>query len=149
MADDLSIDLSIDSRLENIPLLGIAVNKLCDYISFPEAESYQTELCVVEAVTNCVKHAYLNRAGNAVKVRVTISSSQIAFEIRDHGISMEKFSPKKLEFDPEDIDQLPEGGMGLFIISEYMDEVDYFQRDGLNVFRMVKCIPVKQAVSSS
>ena len=39
----------IESRLENVPLVGMAVNKLSSFFPLSDVESYQIELCVVEA----------------------------------------------------------------------------------------------------
>ncbi|MCZ7603337.1 MAG: hypothetical protein M5R37_10725 [Melioribacteraceae bacterium] len=43
-----------------------------------------------------------------------------------------------MEYDPEDIENLPEGGMGLYIIDQLMDEISYKVLDGVNIFSMKK-----------
>lgn len=43
-----------------------------------------------------------------------------------------------LDFDPGDIQSLPESGMGLQIIHEIMDEVDYRSDAGVNRLSLMK-----------
>jgi serine/threonine-protein kinase RsbW len=44
----------------------------------------------------------------------------------------------RFDFDPENLDGVPAGGMGLSLISMLMDEVNYDSRDGQNVLSLVR-----------
>lgn len=133
-----SIKFTIDSRLGNIGLVGLAVQALCSYLGFSEVEAYQIQLCVVEAVTNVVKHAYGAQPGHEVIVAVAIHPEQISFRIMDTGKTMKPMSRTNMEFDPTNLAGLPEGGMGVYIIQTVMDRVDYQTVDGTNIFTMHK-----------
>jgi len=41
-----------------------------------------------------------------------------------------------LDYDPDDLASLPEGGMGLYLLHSLMDHVDYVSRDGRNVLTL-------------
>ena len=43
-----------------------------------------------------------------------------------------------LEFDPRDLENLPEGGMGLFLIQQIMDKVSYNVKDNTDTLSMTK-----------
>jgi serine/threonine-protein kinase RsbW len=132
------IKLTIDSHLEHIGLVGLAVQGLCSYVGFSEVEAYQIQLCVVEAVTNVVKHAYGAQAGHEVRVEVTLNPDRISFRIMDEGKTMKPLSREPLEFAPTNLAAIPEGGLGLHIIQTVMDEVDYQTADGTNILTMHK-----------
>ena len=141
MAVTQKITLSIGSELENVGLIGQAVNQICRSIPLSEVESYQAELCVVEAVTNCIEHAYRGQVGHLVHVDIIINSERVSFKVRDTGITMQQLVKNPtLEFDPENVDELPEGGMGLFIIHEVMDDVLYGHQDGENSMFFAKTL---------
>ena len=72
--DAKRIKFTIESKLENVPLIGMSVSKLCSLIHLSDIETYQIELCVVEAVTNSIKHAYGLETGRQVEVIFTIAS---------------------------------------------------------------------------
>jgi serine/threonine-protein kinase RsbW len=129
------IKLEIDSRLENIPLVGMAVNKICSSLNLSKIKAYEMELCVVEACTNVIKHAYENKPGNKLKVAISIDDEKIVFKICDTGKSMdaEKLCPK--EPNPYD---LAESGRGLIIMNKLMDKLDYKTENGKNILIMTK-----------
>ncbi|MBF0227191.1 MAG: ATP-binding protein [Desulfobacterales bacterium] len=133
-----TIKLTIDSYLENVFWIGLAVRSFCSYFYFNEVESCQIELSVVEAVTNSIKHAYQMQPMGKVDVIVSIDDRSIIFDICDKGKTMMTFEKATLEFDPQDIESLPEGGMGLYIIQNTMDEVIYKQINGMNILTLIK-----------
>ncbi len=45
----------IERYLDDVPLVGIAVNRFCSYADFSETDALNMELCVVEAVTNSIQ----------------------------------------------------------------------------------------------
>jgi serine/threonine-protein kinase RsbW len=127
-----TLHITIDSKLSDVALLGHAVRGVCA-CSPLKAESYgEIEVCVVEAVNNAITHAYRRQDGFRVETAITLHHDRISFEVTDFGTAIVEFAPRTLEFDPEDIDSLPENGMGLFIIEAIMDEVSYRSEDGKN-----------------
>jgi serine/threonine-protein kinase RsbW len=59
-------------------------------------------------------------------------------QIIDSGISRDSFVIKDLDYDPNDIDNLPESGMGLYLIKQLMDDLDYYSINGKNYFTLRK-----------
>jgi len=140
-----SILLTTDSALEHSALIGLAVRGICSRTVPDEDDAYLLELCVVEAVSNVVRHAYGSRPGNQVEVEVETGPERLAFRIRDRGKAMDTAmldAPPMRP--PSSLDELPEGGMGLPIIRETMDEVAYSSRGGVNELTMVKLLPVRR-----
>jgi len=138
MTEPRSISLKINSRLDCVELIGKAVSSICALASLSEVDAYQAELCVVEAATNAIKHAYRKMPAGEIEVKLTLFSSKIVFEVSDTGEEFERFSIPDLSFDPNTVEQLPDGGMGLHIIDKVMDEVNYISKNGSNTLRMVK-----------
>jgi serine/threonine-protein kinase RsbW len=56
----------------------------------------------------------------------------------DEGKPRESLVVHDLEFDPNNIQHLPESGMGLFIIKQLMDEMNYYSLNGKNYFILKK-----------
>ena len=136
-----SIRLAIDSRIENICLVGMAVNKICSIATLTQVERYQIELCLVEAVTNAIVHAYDRREDQQVEVEIEIHPRRIILRVSDYGRAMTRLDPPRLDFDPDDHTSLPEGGMGLFIINSVMSESSYCSEAGRNTLELVKYLP--------
>jgi len=137
------IKFTIESKLDNVSLIGMAINKLCSLVPFSEIESYQIELCIVEAVTNSIVHAYEKNAGRDVEVVFTLDKSKITLDVYDTGKPLDKKimnekNCSSLEVDPDNLANLSEGGRGLAIIKEVMDCVEYKTEKGKNCLTMTK-----------
>jgi anti-sigma regulatory factor (Ser/Thr protein kinase) len=137
------IKIVINSDIKNVFLIGAVVNRLCTLAPFSDVEIFQIELSVVESVNNAIQHAYSNESGHEVGVVFILHCNRITFEICDSGKSMNsQYFHKKGEpsfgFDPDDIENLPEGGMGLLIINQIMDQVVYTTSNGINKLILTK-----------
>ena len=124
--------LTIDSNLEDVSLIGLAINKICEHLRMDEVQAYQVELCAVEALTNAIRHAYRNQPGHEVLVVLSITGDRLDLEICDRGAPMPCEFVERLErgsrvfeFDQSNLASVPEGGMGLQIMHEVMDQVSY------------------------
>jgi len=140
-----TLNLSIESKLSDVALIGHAVRGVCACAPL-SAEAYGAmEVCVVEAVNNAIAHAYRHQHGYRVETAITLHPDRISFEVSDFGTAIVEFAPRTLEFDPEDIGSLPENGMGLFIIETIMDEVSYRSENGRNTLSFCHYFRLPQA----
>ncbi len=96
------------------------------------------EICLNEALNNVIKHAYHNNAKNGIDINIRKNVKYLEIEIVDNGEPRTKFDTPSLDYDPGDIDNLPESGMGLYIIHQLMDEVNYITLNGKNYFTLKK-----------
>ncbi|MCX5829948.1 MAG: ATP-binding protein [Deltaproteobacteria bacterium] len=136
---DVSIRISIDSRLDQVHMVGYAVHGICSQLGLGDIVVYQIELAVVEAVNNAIKHAYGSVAGHSVEVVISVNEKRLQFEICDEGETLHFLQKRTgLDFDPQNKTNLPEGGMGLHIIEQVMDDMSYFVRDGRNCLVLCK-----------
>lgn len=142
------VTLTIESRLEEVPLLGTLVNAICGTAELTAEECNQVELCVVEAVNNCIKHAYLLAPGHSVEVQARLSSDFVVFDIVDSGRPADPrlmtFDHRhKLKMSATNSSQLPESGRGLAIMQQLMDSCEYSSRATKNRLRLTKRLRVK------
>jgi serine/threonine-protein kinase RsbW len=73
-----------------------------------------------EAFNNIAIHGYPGREPGHVTIDVAWDRDRLAITFVDDGIA---FDPRSAA--PPDLDDLPERGMGLFIIRTCVDELDY------------------------
>lgn len=132
------MNFCIDASLENVAQVGHAVNSFCQQHGLQQSDGDIVELCAVEAINNAIKHAYLEHPKGQVEITISLVNDQIELSVSDRGESMKTVLAPHLDFDPENIEALPEGGMGLLIIHGLMDHVTYVARDGRNTLTMYK-----------
>ena len=122
------IKLTIDSDLDQVSLIGMAVNKFCSASSFSPSESYNIELCVVEAVTNSIKHSYGGERGKEVSVVFTAAKDRLVIDVCDYGVALDPDVLKKADLTvpdgkTHDIEHIADCGRGIGIMKMIMDSV--------------------------
>ena len=129
-AGSYDIRLFIDSQLSHVRLLGSAVRGIGKELELPDEHIGQLELMLVEAVNNVIEHAYENKAGKDIRVRVEYDpAEQFKMIISDQGnpIPGAQIQTRLTGDDvpmPEP-ESLPEGGWGLGLISMLADSLHY------------------------
>ena len=106
-----------------------------------EIEQYirnAVEICLTEALNNVIKHSYNGENGKPIELIVKKDSNYFEIVIVDKGITRKNLIVKEPDFDPKDINNLPESGMGLYIIQQLMDEMKYYSKEGKNYFALKK-----------
>jgi len=144
------ITLAITSDLQNVPLIGQAVEQLCALIPLSDIESHQIALCVVEAVTNAIVHAYGKETEHKIEVIFGQYPDHLILQICDTGRAMDPKrldpqAPSPLDFDPCRLSSIPEKGLGLAIIRKTMDEVTYTTCEGKNILTLTRLFRPCQA----
>ncbi|MCF8242797.1 MAG: ATP-binding protein [Melioribacteraceae bacterium] len=129
---------SIISEFESVSNACTDVREFCKGNGIPDLHCNEFEICLTEALNNVIKHSYKEDSSKKIDILVTYEDSTVNIHIIDTGIARADLSERSLEFDPSDIENLPEGGMGLFIIEQLMDKTEYFSVDGSNTFIMTK-----------
>src|SRR6266511_1717933 len=131
------IKLVIDSNIEDVQLVSNVSNRLCTLGSMTDIEIFQIEFAVVESVNNIIQHAYNNERGHEVETTFTLYANRVTLDVCDMGRTMDlkhriQVENSPLEFDPTELNMLPERGLGLAIIREVMDDVTYSSRHDKN-----------------
>jgi serine/threonine-protein kinase RsbW len=120
--------LRFKAVLENVPAAIDCVTKSAQEAGFDEAVLYQLQLAVDEACANVVHHAYKGMEPGDIEVSCSFDEQRLVIRVRDWGRS---FVPEDV---PEpDVDAPLEerslGGLGLFLIRQCMDEVEFSFED--------------------
>lgn len=115
--------------------LAYVCDRLSTQGSLPADVGHRVISAFVEAFNNSVIHAYRDREPGPVEVTLEVAADRLLVRVIDEGRA---FVPDEV---PEpDLDALPEGGLGLFIIRSFMDDVHYDRVDDRNVLTMGKSI---------
>jgi serine/threonine-protein kinase RsbW len=107
--------------LESRPLAIDLVATLVAHV--PAADKvFRDELITAfgEAFNNVVTHGYRDTPGGMLEIEAEMGAAQMILRLRDEGRSIDLDNVK-----PPDLDSMPEGGMGLFLMHAMVDEVAY------------------------
>lgn len=101
-----------------------------EVVSVPEEMLFTLRLAVEELVANVVNYAYTNEEGN-LEVDIIVKDNQLSITFIDHGVP---FNPL-VQNDPDvtlSAEDRQIGGLGIFLVKQVMDSVEYYFVDGKN-----------------
>lgn len=145
-----NLKLNFNSSIETVPLIGKTVKGACSFETKDEEVLYQLELSVVEILNNIIKHAYGNENDHEIEIEICLDENACSIYIKDTGKPNLTPYPKDIKIDKDKIMDIPESGMGLFIVYHLMDEVSYHSENSKNITHLKKFFhPTKVATSFS
>lgn len=93
--------------------------------------AYTIRISCEEIIVNIISYAYPPDADGHIRLEVTRDHGKLCIEIQDGGVPFNPLDRQK----PDISQQLEEreiGGLGIFLVLEMMDEVEYRYEEGKN-----------------
>jgi serine/threonine-protein kinase RsbW len=147
----LLLKLELHSDPKVLSAVRAALERLTEGLGLSAPECRSVTRAVDEALTNIMRHCYCGRLDQPIEVscsriqRPGAAGPEEGLEILlcDRGPAVD---PTKLRGRP--LDEIRPGGLGLHLIRQSMDSVEYRRTRGMNQFRLVKYFnPVKSQPS--
>jgi len=140
------LELTIPSRSEWVSVVRLATAGVASRMGFSYDEIEDIKLAIAEACNNAILHAHPEKAGQLVRVQWLPCARHLEISVIDSG----SLEPHQLPLNnlKDDLDDLPESGMGLLLIEALMDEVEQSATpQGNTVLRMIKRLSVGSGVA--
>ncbi len=129
----------IENQIGELPDLAGKIEKLAQNWKLSPALAMNINLAIEEAFSNIVFYAYKDKDKHEIKISVSLNNKRLTIEITDDGIPFNPLSQK-----PPDTalpaDERPIGGLGIFLISQIMDEMHYDRKENRNILTLNKSI---------
>lgn len=94
------------------------------------------DLALEEAVANVIMYAYPEGERGTVEITIETKEEQIQIDISDAGTPFNPLQRPEVKLS-NSIEERPIGGLGIHLIKEIMDKVEYQYKDGKNMLTMV------------
>ena len=97
------------------------------------------DLCLAleEITTNIIKYAFDDDRNHFITVALSVDSESITMEIRDNGKPFNPIENAAPDF-KRSFQEKSRGGVGLYLVTQLMDETAYSREYGENIFVMKK-----------
>ena len=129
--------LVIKNDISEISKLATFIGELSEELNFTPELNFNLNLVLEEAVSNVILYAYSKEVQKEITLLANISDNNLIFVLTDSG---KEFDPTKVP--NADVTLSAEereiGGLGIFLIRQIMDTVEYQRIDGKNVLTMRK-----------
>ena len=133
------MQLLLKNDISQVPLLADFIDQVCEEFALDSNLCFQLNLVLEEAVVNVIQYAFPEGGEHTFTLDADKEADVVTFVLKDNG---KPFNP--LEQAPDvDITLTAEkrkiGGLGIFLVQQMMDEVDYKRTsDGQNILVMKK-----------
>lgn len=134
-ANELSFRLQ--SKLSELDRIAAIIHRFGEEHELPEKVVFALNLALDELITNSIKYGYKEDGEHTIAINLSYVPGEIILLIEDDG---GPFNP--LEASRPDIqcpiEEREVGGLGLHLLRNLMDEIDYERRHGKNLVRIRK-----------
>ena len=135
--DDAGIEISLGNDLREIAGVASTIEEFCAAQAVASQIAYGVSLAIDEVLTNTISYGYDDEEPHRIELIVRLEGELLVVVIVDDSRA---FDPS-LVSEPDLETPLEEralGGLGLFLVQQMMDGVDYQRRDGCNIVTLTK-----------
>ena len=130
-------NLTLPNDVEEIPKLATFVEKVCVALDIDDYTTTQLNLAMEEAVVNVINYAYpIGKKGN-IEIEAQANEVRLKFTITDSGKAFDPTARKDVDTNLAAEDR-PIGGLGIHLIRQIMDSINYERVEDKNVLTLRK-----------
>ena len=134
----LTMTSNFQAEIESLDSMMRFVRACLAPLALPQADLHKIELSMEEAIVNVINHAYQRAKGPIEIAFYHTPQTSIEFIIKDKGIPFNPLLEIKKVPHESTLEERKEGGLGILLMLEYMDEVRYQRQYAFNVLTLVK-----------
>jgi sigma-B regulation protein RsbU (phosphoserine phosphatase) len=135
----LKRSITLPNDVNEIPQLNVFIDGICESLELDASTTMQLNLAVEEAVVNVMKYAYPLGFNGEVIVEGQADDSELKIIISDQGAPFDPTAKTDADITLSAEDR-PIGGLGIFLVRQYMDSINYERVDGTNVLTLLKSL---------
>ncbi|MBO7592419.1 MAG: SpoIIE family protein phosphatase [Bacteroidaceae bacterium] len=140
-------EITLNNDIEQIPQLTTYVDAVCEAMEFDAATSMQMNLAIEEAVVNVMNYAYPKGVQGDIRIIAEANDLRLKFTISDSGMPFDPTMRQAVDTTLS-AEERPIGGLGIHLITQLMDSINYERKDNMNVLTLRKKLsPIHPAVN--
>ncbi|MGK7876539.1 MAG: SpoIIE family protein phosphatase [Xenococcaceae cyanobacterium] len=136
--NDIQSIITIDNKFVELEIVRQHLSELLRAQAIAPDIIEDVQLIAEEILTNIIKYGYKDGEAHPIKIDLCISNKRLSLTFEDAG---KPFNPLDEIADPEldiDIENRPVGGLGIFLVKQLAEQLEYARRNGKNVLKVEK-----------
>ena len=127
------IRIKIPSNPKYVSCVRALVEELARKNGFDKTKIEDLKLAINEALANVIEHAYLGQKNRVIFIYMIVTYKNIEVIIKDFGrkVSLDEIKSRPLE-------EYRDGGLGVFLINNMVDEVVYTSQSTGTELKLIK-----------
>lgn len=127
--------LELENKIEEISRLSVELESFVEKEGLPLKTGLNLNLVLEELITNTILYGYENDKEHLIKVSIERDGDTLKVSLEDDGVAfnpLEKEPPKM----SSELDDLTPGGLGIHLVKNLTDKLEYQRKDGKNILKM-------------
>lgn len=129
----------VENQIEELSALAEGIDNLAEKWDLSQALAMNINLVIEEALTNVIFYAFTDNDKHEIKISVSLNNNLLIIKITDNGIPFNPLEQKQPDINLP-AEERPVGGLGIFLISQIMDEMHYARQKNQNILTLNKSI---------
>ena len=135
----LEEQIVVQNDVRQVKSLNAFMKQVLERLGIDEKLAKQIRLAVEEAVVNVMDYAYPPEVSGDITVQVASDGQWLTFVITDSGVAFDPTEKEKADT-TQSVEDRPVGGLGILLVRELIDSINYERTDGRNVLTLKKNI---------
>ena len=131
--------ISLANDLEEIAAVGARIDEFCESHDIPPQVAYAVNVSVDELLNNTISYGYTDDGPHTIELNLRLDADAVVVQIVDDGQEFESSGVPEPDTEAA-LEDRAVGGLGLFIVHQMMDRVEFRREDRRNVVTIVKKI---------
>jgi serine/threonine-protein kinase RsbW len=127
-----SLTVTLKNRTAEVARLVEAIESFGSHAGLSSDLTYRLTLALDEIVSNVIRHGYDDDKEHAFEVRIAVLDGVVTAVIEDDGHPYDPRESPAPDLSLPIEDRGP-GGLGMFLVRQTMDSIDYERKQGKNV----------------
>jgi sigma-B regulation protein RsbU (phosphoserine phosphatase) len=140
LVNHLQRSLTLANYIEQVPQLEEFVDGVCETVGFDMSTTMSLNLALEEAVVNVMNYAYPAGTKGSVNITAEANDRRLKFTISDYGMPFDPTAKSEVDTTLS-AEERPIGGLGIHLVRQIMDSINYERTDGKNVLTLRKNLP--------
>ena len=137
LASTLQRSITLSNDVQEIPQLAQFVDEVCEAVGFGTSPTMSMNLAIEEAVVNVMEYAYPKGTKGYVSIEAVANAERLKFIISDSGTPFDPTAKGEVDITLS-AEERPIGGLGIHMVRQIMDSINYERTDGKNVLTLRK-----------
>ena len=135
--DEPSLEISLVNELREIVRVAAQIEEFCDRRDIAPQLAYAVNLSIDELLTNTMNHGFHDDEPHRIEIIVRLEADTLVVIIVDDGAPFDPSRAPQTDITAS-LEDRPLGGLGLLLVHEMMDAIEYQRVRECNVVTLTK-----------
>ena len=136
-SDDNVFEIALANELQEIVSAAAKIDAFCEEKDLSPEIAYAVNLSVDEILTNTISYGYGDDEPHRIEIIVRLEAGALVVVIVDDSAPFDLSATPETDVEAT-LEEREVGGLGLFLVHQMMDKVEYERVDGCNVVTLTK-----------